>query len=215
MPTRKKSKPRPARRHPLDAIFRPRSVAVIGASRRKQTIGREILHNIMDFEFNGPVYPVNPSSDVVHSMRAYRNIAEIPGPVDLAVIVVPKDKVMRVIDECGKKGVAGLVVITAGFKEVGREGSELEAKLAARLRKHGMRMVGPNCMGVINTEPDVRLNATFAAALPERGNVGFLSQSGALGEAILADAAHAGMGVSMFVSMGNKTDISGNDMLEY
>jgi len=199
----------------LDAIFRPRSIAVIGASRRKQTIGREILHNLVGFEFNGPVYPVNPTAPVVHSMRAYASLAEIPGPVDLAVITVPRERVLDVIDECGRKGVRGLVVITAGFKEVGGAGAALETALQAKLRRHGMRMVGPNCMGVINTEPDVRLNATFAATVPQRGNVGFISQSGALGEAILADAADSGLGVAMFVSMGNKTDISGNDLLQY
>lgn len=202
-------------RSPLDAIFRPRSVAVIGASRKRQTIGREILRNLVDFEFSGPVYPVNASAEVVGSMKCYASIAEVPGPVDLAVITVPRDHVVEVAEQCGKKGVRGLVVITAGFKEVGGEGAELEATLERTIRKYGIRMVGPNCMGVINTEPDVRLNATFAATMPSRGNVGFVSQSGALGEAILADAAERGLGVAMFVSMGNKTDTSGNDLIEY
>jgi len=203
------------RRHPLDAVFRPRSVAVIGASRRRQTIGREILHNLVEFEFNGPCYPINPGSPVVHSMRAYRRLADLPETVDLAVIVVPRERVLGVIDECGRMGVPGVVVITAGFKEVGEEGAALEEKLERKIRRYGMRMVGPNCMGVINTEPGVRLNATFAATVPSRGNLGFISQSGALGEAILADASENGLGVAMFISMGNKTDISGNDMLEY
>jgi acetyltransferase len=203
------------RRHPLDAIFRPRSVAVIGASRRKQTIGREILHNLVEFEFNGPCYPINPESPVVHSMRAYRRLADLPEPVDLAIIVVPRERVLGVIDECGRMGVPGVVVISAGFKEVGEEGAALEEKLDRKIKRYGMRMVGPNCMGVINTETGVRLNATFAATVPSRGNVGFISQSGALGEAILADASESRLGVAMFISMGNKTDISGNDMLEY
>jgi predicted CoA-binding protein len=180
MPAKKKPRPRPhqtkiatrrprakkaeATRHPLDAIFRPRSIAVIGASRRKQTIGREILHNLVDFEFTGPCYPINPVSPVVNSIRAYRKLSDVPGPVDLAVIVVPSAGVMKVIDECGRKGVKGIVVITAGFKEVGEEGNLLEQKLQQKIRRYGMRMVGPNCMGVINTEPGVRLNATFAAA---------------------------------------------------
>ena len=199
----------------LDGIFRPRSVAVIGASRKKQTIGHEILSNLMDSEFNGAVYPVNPSASSVHSIKSYARLADIPGPVDLAVVVVPKGLVLGVVRECGKKGVKGLVVITAGFKEVGAEGAAAEEQLAELVHKHGMRMVGPNCMGVINTEPDVRLNATFAAAVPIRGNVGFVSQSGALGEAIIADAAQAGLGIAMFVSVGNKGDVSGNDLLEY
>jgi acetyltransferase len=188
---------------------------VVGASAKQQNIGREILRNMVAFGFTGPVYPVNPNSPVVNSMQAYRTLKAIPGPVDLAVIVVPREQVLRVIDACGRKGVRGVVVITAGFKEVGDAGAALEQQLARRLKKYGMRMVGPNCMGVINTEPDVRLNATFASSLPSRGDVAFISQSGALGEAILADAARSDLGVSMFVSMGNKTDITGNDLLEY
>jgi acetyltransferase len=199
----------------LDPLFRPRSVAVVGASRRPQSIGHEILANLVAFGFTGPVYPVNPHAEVVRSMRAYRSLDEIDGPVDLAIVVVPRDRVLGVIDRCGKKGVRGVVVITAGFKEVGEEGAALEARIARRLERWNMRMVGPNCMGLINTEPGVLLNATFAATPPERGNVGFISQSGALGEAILAHATESGLGVSMFVSMGNKTDVSGNDLLEY
>jgi acetyltransferase len=216
MPTKKKkSAKKQPQRHPLDAIFRPRSVAVVGASSRKLTIGREILHNMIDFEFTGPVYPINPKSSVVHSMRAYKTLKDVPDDIDLVVVSVPRERVMQVIEECGRKGVKGLVMITAGFKEVGEEGAALEKKLAVKLDRYGMRMVGPNCMGVINTEPSVRLNATFASSLPERGKVGFISHSGALGEAILADAARTGIGVSMFVSLGNRTDISGNDLLEY
>jgi len=199
----------------LDAIFRPRSVAVIGASRKRQTIGREILANLVEYGFNGPVYPVNPQADSIHSIRCYRTIADVPGLVDLAIVTVAKDQVLDVVAACGKKGVRGLIVITAGFKEVGKEGASLEAKLKAQLRATGMRMIGPNCMGIVNTEADVKLNATFAATAPVRGNVGFVSQSGALGEAILADAVETGLGVAMFVSMGNKTDVSGNDLLEY
>ena len=207
------SKPSPGRS--LDAIFRPRSVAVIGASRKRQTIGREILANLVNYGFNGPVYPVNPTADAIHSIRCYRTIGDVPGPVDLAIVTVAKDQVLAVVEACGRKGVQGLVVITAGFKEVGKDGAALEAKLKAKLRGFRMRMIGPNCMGVVNTEADMRLNATFAATEPVRGNVGFVSQSGALGEAILADAVENGIGVAMFVSMGNKTDVSGNDLLEY
>jgi acetyl coenzyme A synthetase (ADP forming)-like protein len=199
----------------IDPIFRPSSVAVIGASRKRQTIGREILSNLVGFEFTGAVYPVNPKAESINSIRCYRSITDVPGAVDLAVVTVPKERVLSVVDACGRKGVKGLVVITAGFREVGAAGAALEAKLRARLRRYGMRMVGPNCMGVVNTDPEVRLNATFASAHPVRGNVAFVSQSGALGEAILADAAENGIGVAMFASMGNKTDISGNDLLEY
>jgi acetyltransferase len=190
-------------------------VAVIGASRQEHSIGREILSNLIRFGFAGAVYPVNPNAGVVHSIRAYRRLDEIPDPLDLAVVVVSSDKVLRVIDQCGRKGVRGIVTITAGFKEVGEEGARLEASVARKLKRYRMRMVGPNCMGVINTEPDVRLNATFASTAPQRGNIGLISQSGALGEAILSDADDSGLGVAMFVSMGNKTDISSNDLLEY
>jgi acetyltransferase len=206
---------RPLRSGSLDAIFRPRSVAVIGASRRRQTIGREILANLVEYEFTGPVYPVNPTAAAIHSIRCFRSIGDIPGPVDLAVVTVPKDRVLAVVEACGKKGVRGLIVITAGFKEIGSDGARLEARLAAKLKRYRMRMIGPNCMGVVNTEDAVRLDATFAATMPVKGNVGFVSQSGALGEAILADAVDSGLGVAMFVSMGNKTDVSGNDLLEY
>jgi acetyl coenzyme A synthetase (ADP forming)-like protein len=207
-------RPRAAART-LDAIFRPRAVAVVGASRKAQSIGHEILHNLVEFRFRGAVLPVNPHAAAVHSMHCYRTLDEIADPPDLAVIVVPRARVLRAVEQCGRKGVRAAVVITSGFKEVGAEGARFERALARTVRRYRMRMVGPNCMGVINTEPDVRLNATFASTLPSRGNIGFVSQSGALGEAILADAAERGLGVAMFVSMGNKTDISGNDLLEY
>ncbi len=199
----------------LDAVFRPRSVAVIGASRHKQTIGHEILRNLLDFEFNGAVYPVNATAAAVNSIKAYPSIEAIDDSIDMAVIVVPRDHVLPVLEQCGLKGVRAAVVITAGFKEVDEQGAALEAELKRCADRYGIRLVGPNCMGVINTEPGVKLNATFASSMPSRGNVGFISQSGALGEAILADAAQSGLGVAMFVSMGNKTDVSGNDLLEY
>jgi acetyltransferase len=199
----------------LDCIFRPRSIAVIGASRDRTSIGREILGNLMDHEFNGPIYPVNAKSPMVHSIKAYPSVLEIPDPVDLAVVVVPRKAVPGVLDECGRKGVKGVVMITAGFREIGGEGVKLEEEVEAKVKQYGMRMVGPNCMGIINTEPGVRMNATFAKAVPRPGKIGFISQSGALGEAILANARGMGLGVAMFASIGNKTDVSGNDLLEY
>jgi acetyltransferase len=199
----------------LDCIFRPRSIAVIGASRGRTSIGREILHNLIENDFNGPVYPVNAKSPMIHSMKAYPSVGDIPDPVDLAVIVVPREAVPSVVDECGRKGVKGIVTITAGFKEIGGEGVELEARVKAKILEYGMRMVGPNCMGVINTEPGVCMNASFAKAVPTRGKIGFISQSGALGEAILANARELDLGLAMFASIGNKTDVSGNDLLEY
>lgn len=199
----------------LDAIFRPRSVAVIGASRRPGSIGAAIFKNLLEHGFDGPVYPVNPQARVVQSVLAYPTVADIPADVDLAVIAVPSKQVLAAVEECGKKGVRGVVVITAGFKETGSEGQERERALLEATRRYGMRMVGPNCLGVLNTESNVCLDATFAPAWPPPGNVAFSSQSGALGLAILETAGALGMGISHFVSVGNKADVSGNDLLEY
>ncbi len=199
----------------LKAIFEPESIAVIGASRRPDTIGYVILDSLLRDGYTGAVYPVNPHAGVVHSIRAYPAIGEVPGPVDLAVIVVPKEHVLQVAGECGEAGVKGLVVISAGFREVGGEGVDRERKLLAVARKYRMRMVGPNCMGVLNTDPAIAMNATFAPTAPPIGNVAFLSQSGAMGVTILDYAREYGIGVSKFLSLGNKADISGNDALEY
>ncbi|KPL11482.1 hypothetical protein AMJ71_00790 [candidate division TA06 bacterium SM1_40] len=199
----------------LDPIFRPKSVAVIGASTRKGAIGHQIVRNIIDFEFNGKLFPVNPRAEFTHSIKCYHSITDIPDEVDLAVIVVPKESVLEVVEQCGEKGVKGLIVISAGFKEIGGQGIEREQKLMEIVRRHGMRMIGPNCMGVFNADPDVRLNATFAPTQPSQGRIGFMSQSGALGVAILNVAQRAHIGFSYFASVGNKADISGNDLLEY
>ncbi len=199
----------------LDGVFRPRSVAVIGASSTKLTIGRQILHNLIQGEFQGKVFPVNPHAEVIHSIKAYPSVMDIPDEVDLALIIVPREHVAQVTEECGRKGVKGIVVISAGFKEAGGKGLELEREVLAIVRRHGMRMIGPNCFGVVNTEPSVSLNATFGKTFPKRGNIAFVSQSGALGEAIMVYAQEAHLGFSMFASIGNKADISGNDLLEY
>jgi len=198
----------------LDAIFRPRSIAVVGASRREQSIGREILHNLIAFGYTGPVYPVNAAAQAVHSIRSYASLRDIPDAVDLAIVVVPRARVPAVVDDAAAKGVRGLVMITAGYRETGAEGARAEMELKEMVRAAGIRMVGPNCMGVINTDPEVRMNGTFAASAPLTGTAGFMSQSGALGEMILAHAEQIGLGIAYFVSMGNKTDISGNDLLE-
>ncbi len=199
----------------LDALFRPRAVAVIGASRDRRSVGGSILHNLLTFEFQGQVFPVNPKASVVHSLKCYASIEDIPDPVDLAVIAVPKPHVLGVLESCGRKGVGAVVIITAGFKEVGEAGLALEQEAVRIVKRYGMRLVGPNCMGVINMDPAVRLQASFSANEPLPGNVAFSSQSGALGEAILALLRDRGLGLSMFVSLGNKADVSGNDLLEY
>ncbi len=205
----------PQNTHSLDALFRPRSVAVIGASRRPHQIGHEVVRNLVGAGFTGPVYPVNPSADVVRSMHCYPRVLDVPGPVDLAVITVPAPLVLEAARECAAKGVRGLVVITAGFAEIGGDGPAREAELKALCAAHGIRMIGPNCMGILNLEPGVRLNASFASATPECGGAAFASQSGALGEAILADALELGLGLGMFASLGNQADVSPHHLLEY
>jgi acetate---CoA ligase (ADP-forming) len=194
-------------------LFFPRSVAVIGASNNPDSIGGRLFNNLLGAGFTGPLYPVNPTSRVVRSVRAYPTVAEIPDEVDLAFIVVPQKLVLDVARQCADKGVRGLVVISAGFSEVGPEGAALEAELLDLVRARGMRMVGPNCMGLLNTADAVRLNGTFAPVYPPPGNVAMSSQSGALGIAILDYATKARIGISQFVSVGNKADVSGNDLL--
>ncbi len=201
--------------HALDGLFRPRSVAVIGASRKPGSLGRELLRNLLLMEFEGKVFAVNPRADVILSMKSYRSVLEIPDDVDLAVVIVPREHVLRALEECGLKGVRGVVVISSGFREVGGEGLERERRALEICRRYGMRMIGPNCMGILNTHADVSLNATFSPTMPLRGSIGFVSQSGAMGVAILNHARSLGLGISMFASMGNKADVSGNDLLEY
>ena len=199
----------------LRRVLAPRSVAVIGASRRRGTVGGELFHNLLAAGFTGPVYPVNSSAQAVQSVAAYPTIGKVPGPVDLAVLAVPAEEVVGVARECAAKGVAALVVLSAGFAECGPQGAERQQELLEVCRQAGMRLIGPNCLGVINTDPQVRLDATFGPTLPARGRVGFGSQSGALGLAIVDYANQLGLGLSSFVSVGNKADISANDLLGY
>ena len=199
----------------LEHVLAPASVAVIGASRTRGTIGAELFHNLVANGFNGPAYPVNPSAPVVQSVVAYPTVLDIPGPVDLAVIAVPAVRVVETARQCAKKGVKSLVVISSGFAESGGEGATRQTDLLAVCREAGMRLVGPNCMGVINMAPEVSMNATFGPAMPPRGRVGFMSQSGALGLAVIDYAKSLGLGLSWFISAGNKADLSGNDVLHY
>lgn len=199
--------------HSLDAILAPRSIAVIGASRTPSTMGHQILANLLRYGYTGAVYPVNPATSSVHSIKAWPDVASIPDPVDMAVVSVPKQLVMQVAEECGARGVKGLVVISAGFREVGGAGMERERQLVEICARHGMRLVGPNCMGVLNANPAVSMNATFAPSMPPYGRAAFVSQSGAMGLSVLDYANEYGIGIAQFVSMGNKPDVSGNDLL--
>ncbi|MEI8258373.1 MAG: CoA-binding protein, partial [Deltaproteobacteria bacterium] len=199
----------------LDCLFRPRSIAVVGASRTRGTLGAEIFHNLVANGFAGAVYPVNPGAPSVQSVRAYRTVSDIPDAVDLAILVVPRDRVLAAVDDCANKGVRGVVVISAGFGETGAAGRALQEELMTRVRAHGMRLIGPNCLGILNTDPSVAMDATFAPTWPPHGSVSLSSQSGALGVAILDRARDLGIGISQFASIGNKADVSGNDLLEY
>jgi acetyl coenzyme A synthetase (ADP forming)-like protein len=199
----------------IERLLRPRSVAVIGASRAQGKIGHEVVRNLVAGGFAGAVHPVNPRATRIEGLEAFDGVLSVPGEVDLAVVAVPASQVRDVVDECATKGVRGLVVISAGFAETGPSGAAAQRELVTVARGAGMRLVGPNCLGIVNTAPDVSLNATFAPVSPRPGRVAFSSQSGGLGLAVLAEAERRGLGISSFVSVGNKADVSGNDLLRY
>lgn len=196
-------------------ILCPASVAVVGASRKANSIGGAILTNLIQDGFTGRIYPINPTATEVQGLRAYPSISAVGQPIDLAVIAVPAALVEGIVDECIAAGVRGLVVITAGFAEASDEGRATERRIVQKIRAAGIRMVGPNCMGVLNTDSRVRLNVTFTPIYPPEGNIAILSQSGALGLTILDHVRALRLGISSFVSVGNKADVSGNDLLSY
>ncbi|MBQ6107501.1 MAG: CoA-binding protein, partial [Thermoguttaceae bacterium] len=199
----------------LDALFYPKSVAVIGASTKPNTCGNDILKNLLDTFKGGPVYPINPKAPEILGVKAYQSVKDVPGDVDLAVIVVPSKFVLQTTQECAEKGVKALVCISAGFKEVDAAGAELEKAFAEKVRENGMILVGPNCLGILNAENDARMNATFAAKTPKAGTLAFISQSGALCTSVLDFAEERDMGFSKFVSFGNKADVNEIDLLNY
>jgi acyl-CoA synthetase (NDP forming)/RimJ/RimL family protein N-acetyltransferase len=199
----------------MQRFFVARSVAIIGASRREDTIGRTLVRNLVIGGYAGRVYAVNPSAGAVAGMPAYQTVQDIPDPVDLAIVAVPAEAVAEVVLDCAAKGVHGLIVISSGFAETGHEGRQRQRQLVGLARSYGLRLVGPNCLGVINTAPDVALNASLSPGMPPPGRVGFFCQSGALGVAILETVTRRGLGLSTFVSAGNRADVSGNDLLQY
>ncbi len=199
----------------IERFFRPRSVAVIGASRRQETIGQALVRNLVTGDFTGRVYVVNPTADAVSGLPSYKTVGDIPGEVDVAVVAVPADAVQDVVLDCAAKGVHGLVVISSGFAETGEEGRHRQRRLVGLSRSYGLRLIGPNALGVINTDPDISLNASLSPLMPPRGRAGFFCQSGALGSAILEKVRNRGLGLSTFVSAGNRADVSGNDLLQY
>jgi acetyltransferase len=199
----------------MSPIFRPKSVAVIGASNRAGTVGHDLFRNILLSGYAGTIYPVNPKAASIAGVHAYVNIGEIPDEIDLALIMVPATAVSVVLEECGRKGVRGAVIVTAGFKEIGPEGAALERRAVETARKYNISLVGPNCLGVINTDADILLNASFARCMPKHGNIAFISQSGALCAGILDYARGRNIGFSKFISVGNKADVTELDLLRY
>ncbi len=199
----------------LSKIMKPKSIAVIGASTKEHTIGSDIMKRLQEYKFKGSIYPVNPKGGIIEGLQAYTNVLEIPGEVDLAIIVVNAKFVLDTIDQCHQKGIKGLCVITAGFKETGAQGAELEKSLLSKVKEYGMRCVGPNCLGVVNTLPEVSMDGCFAESLPERGHIGFVSQSGALGGGILNILKDLNLGFAQFISIGNQADVNAETALEY
>ncbi len=199
----------------LEALFNPKSIALVGASSKPQTVGNDLLRNLLFTEFNGPVYPINPKAEAVLGVPCYKSLRDLPKPVDLAVVVVPAAAVLDVVEDARVTGVKSMVLLSAGFKETGREGAALEIKLRDAVRAAGIPLIGPNCLGYINTDPTIRLNATFARKMPAPGNLAFISQSGALCTSVLDYAEERRMGFSKFVSFGNKADVNEIDLLSY
>ncbi len=206
---------RPASVAKLDAIFYPQSIAVVGASSRPGTVGNDIFRNLLFTNFAGAVYPVNPKAKSILGVKAYPKLSDIPDQVDQAILIVPASGVLGVVDEAIAKGVKGLVIISAGFKEVGAAGAALEVQLREKVRKAGIPLIGPNCLGVINTDPKISMNGAFGRKMPAVGKVAFLSQSGALCCSVLDYAEDRQIGFSKFVSVGNKADVSEVDLLAY
>ena len=199
----------------LDKIMKPKSIAVVGASTKEHTIGSDIMKRLQEYKFNGKIFPINPKGGIIEGLQAYTSVLEVPESIDLAIIVVNAKFVLDTIDQCHQKGIEGLCVITAGFKETGAEGAELEKALLSKVREYGMRCVGPNCLGVVNTLPEISMDGCFAESLPERGHIGFVSQSGALGGGILNILKDLNLGFAQFISIGNQADVNAETAMEY
>jgi len=203
------------KQHRLDRLYYPESIAVIGASRQPGSVGYSLLANLIDSRFQGIIYPVNPKAKGILGMKCYSHVCEIPDPVDLGIVIVPAHAVPTALDECGRKGIRNAVVISAGFKEIGGKGIELEKRVQSIIREHDIALVGPNCLGVINASAGSSMNATFGTQMPRAGNIAFISQSGALCVAVLEYAKFSNIGFSKFISMGNKAGLTENELLLY
>ncbi|MGC8658394.1 MAG: acetate--CoA ligase alpha subunit [Desulfomonilaceae bacterium] len=199
----------------LDFIFSPQSVAVVGASTTPGKVGHDIFVNILQGDYQGTLYPVNPRARYVRSVKAYPSISELPESVDLAIIVLPPKSALSAVEEAAEKGIKGIVIVSAGFREVGEDGRKIEDEIVATCQRSGIRMIGPNCLGVINPHPAVRLNASFSTHMPAFGHISFISQSGALCTAVLDFAAERDFGFSKFISIGNKADVDEQELLHF
>ena len=199
----------------VERLLRPSSVAIVGVSRSPHSVGHTVMQHLRAGGYTGTTYAVTPHRDEVDGVPAFPTVRDIPGPVDLAVVAVPVDQVESVVADCGAKGVLGLVVMTSGFAETGEEGRSRQHRLVQQAHANGMRVIGPSSFGLLNTEPNVSLNASLSPLMPERGRLGFFSQSGALGIALLDNIVRRGIGISSFVSAGNRVDVSGNDLLQF
>ena len=199
----------------LDALFNPKAIAVVGASTKLHTVGNDLLQNLVNHKFTGAIYPINPKATEILGLKTYPNLTGLPGPVELIAVAVPATSVLDVVKQAKSIGVKAMVLLSAGFKETGEEGAELEKQLTDAVREAGIALIGPNCLGVINADPKIRLNATFARKMPQPGKLGFISQSGALCTSVLDYAEERQIGFSKFVSFGNKADINEVDLLNY
>jgi acetyltransferase len=199
----------------IDTIFNPASIAIVGATNRPQSVGQAVVRNLIQGEFQGVLYPVHPTLKSIFGVKAYKCLEDIPDPVDLVVIIIKPEMVPAVIEDAARKGISSAVVVTAGFKEVGGQGAILEKRIQELAGHHRIRLVGPNCLGVINTAADVRMNASFARKMPRPGNIAFISQSGALCTSVLDYAEGRKIGFSKFISFGNKADVNEIDLLRY
>ncbi len=199
----------------IDSLINPKSIAVVGASNRPGSVGSAVFKNLLQGEYKGVLYPVHPAARSIHSVKAWKQISDIPDDVDMAVIIVPTEKVEAVVKEAAQKKISGCIIITAGFKEIGGRGAEIEKNIQALANGSGIRIVGPNCLGVINTDPELSMNASFARIMPRPGNIAFISQSGALCTSVLDFAAGRNIGFSKVISFGNKVDVNEIDLLRY
>ena len=201
--------------NPIDNIFYPKSIAVVGASTKKDSLSYGLINNLVYFGYTGCIYPINPKAEVIHNFKVYKSLTEIKDTIDLAVIMVAKNFVLDAIEDCHKKNIHSVVLITAGFRETGVEGAEMENRILEKIKRYNIRLVGPNCMGITNMKEGMSMNATFVKSNAAKGNIGFVSQSGSLGAAVLATVEHKDIGMVQFISIGNKADVTENTILQY